>query len=289
MNELAKKKWKICPSSGMADGTIIITETNLIEIMARMLPTDKIDGKEKYSTAFRKAWLQGASVYSQGEFIKYILGDKLGGRFLCNTIGEYLELQKTENFDRTKPASKRDKYVLLTTFQTDGFSIQCLVKDVTKPKKPDLSSTLSYTQQALQITRRKYPKSDDLPNKANVTKIVGVDFGETYAGGFVCKEFSGYRKNTSTGNVDYDKEKPITNLKIKTSALNEPTKLFQNWLNYQKSQAKVQLGGQELNIFDLELLLQKKVNEKPLDYWARWKDLYRHLSEFYNSKKVRHY
>jgi hypothetical protein len=141
-------------------------------------------------------------------------------------------------------------------------------------------------EQSKVFTRRKYPKSDDLPDKSSVKKIVGVDFGETFAGGFVCKDLSSYQVDEDKKSLNYKDASRVVNLKTKTSALNEPTRRLQNWLNNEKANRSVMINGESLNIYDLELKLQKSVNETPLDHWKRWKELYRHLSRFYNSKKV---
>jgi hypothetical protein len=113
-----------------------------------------------------------------------------------------------------------------------------------------------------------------------------VDFGETFAGGFVCKDLSSNEVDKKEKSFHYKEAGRVVNLKIKTSALNEPTKKFQNWLNFEKANTSVMINGGSLNNFDLELQLQKSVNETPLEHWIRWRELYCHLSRFYNSKKV---
>ena len=271
------------PVGGMTDGTILFTETALIKLYADQLGEGKKGGRE-----IRNEWLKksGACPKDPGKFIKHIFGDKLGGRFNCNTITDYIDLKKDPKYNPSNPHLKRNKYVLQTTFQTNGISVQCLVKDVTKPKKGNLESDLSFMDQSKVFTRRKYPESDDLPEKSKVEKIVGVDFGETFAGGFVCKDISSYQVDEDKKSLNYKDASRVVNLKIKTSALNEPTKRFQNWLTFEKANTSVMINGESLNIFDLELQLQKSVNETPLEHWIRWRELYRHLSRFYNSKKV---
>jgi hypothetical protein len=125
------------------------------------------------------------------------------------------------------------------------------------------------------FTRRKYPVSDEILHKSKVKKIVGVDFGETFAGGFVCKDISRYQVDEDKKSLNYKDARRVVNLKIKTSALNEPTRRFQNWLNNEEANMSVMNNGESLNIYDLELELQKSVNETPLDHWKRWKELYR--------------
>jgi hypothetical protein len=80
---------------------------------------------------------------------------------------------KDSNYNPSNPDLKTNKYVLQTTFQTNGFCIQCLVKDVTKPKKGNLESNLSFMDQSKVFTRRKYPVSDEILDKSKVKKIVG--------------------------------------------------------------------------------------------------------------------
>jgi hypothetical protein len=77
-------------------------------------------------------------------------------------------------------------------------------------------------KQANQVTRRKKPNSDPIPDevRGKVEKIIGVDFGETISGGFCCKDLNKYSQTADDG-LKYDGE--LVNLTIKTSALNDPT------------------------------------------------------------------
>jgi hypothetical protein len=107
-----------------------------------------------------------------------------GYHFKHITISEFIDLKENPNYNPFDPRNlKKNHYVLLTTFQTNGFSVTCLVHDVTKPKtQTSNSSELSYLDQSKVFTRRKYPESDDLPDKSKIKKNVGVDFRETFAG-----------------------------------------------------------------------------------------------------------
>ena len=177
--------------------------------------------------------------------------------------------------------------MLRTTIVTNGFSIGCLVTD-TKTLKPKAASPtqLSLIDQAKAFTRRKRPQSDILPQdwKLKVKKIIGVDFGETFSGGFSMKNVADYSVD-SKGELSYDSKAFIHNLAIKSTALNEPTRSFQNWLEHGK---KLENSGvfETETIFEKELQLEKKSEESYLDYVKRWKVLYSELSQFYNSKKA---
>ena len=96
--------------------------------------------------------------------------------------------------------------MLRTTIVTNGFSIGCLVTD-TKTLKPKAASPtqLSLIDQAKAFTRRKRPQSDILPQdwKLKVKKIIGVDFGETFSGGFSMKNVADYSVD-SKGELSYD-------------------------------------------------------------------------------------
>jgi len=149
-----------------------------------------------------------------------LFGEELGGRFKCSTVDGL-------------GSSKCERHILRTSFLCDGFSVKCLVTDrkKTAPIQPTPSSK-SWLDQAQELTRRKRPQSNPLPSKDKIKKIIGVDFGETFTGGFVCKDFELYNEQP----FGYRDKGNLQNLTLKSSALNEPTRLFQNWLNHTKTE-----------------------------------------------------
>jgi hypothetical protein len=162
----------------------------------------------------------------QGAFIKKMFGEKLGGSFHCCTIQEY-----TQHLDNPGPDMKKFKYVVQTTFKTDGCDTQCLVFNTRKARKKDKSDTKTFRELALSARmKKKKQASVPLPEAAYFKKIIGVDLGERYAGGFVCKDVDLY--DFSKQVVQYNGT--IKNLVIKTAALNRPTHLFQQTMETTK-------------------------------------------------------
>jgi len=82
----------------------------------------------------------------------------------------------------------------------------------------------------------------------------------------------------------YSKDGFVGNLKIKTSALNEPSRRYRNFLNHKKRVAVE--GESECTINDLERELEREDGESFLEYFNRWKNLHEKLSLFYNSYTV---
>ena len=66
------------------------------------------------------------------------------------------------------------------------------------------------------------------------------------------KIYPAYQVDEDKKSLNYKDASRVVNLKIKTSALNEPTRRFQNWLNNEKANTSVMINGESLNIFDLE-------------------------------------
>ena len=142
-----------------------------------------------------------------------------------------------------------------TSFKTDGFSVQCIVFDTCTEKiKAFKRSNVDPVAGSKFKPRRSKEPQAPLPPQNEIKKIkniIGVDFGEKYAGGFVCKNFEDYkvkenrsmahevREDTLNDNVnDLGSKKScctINNLKIKTAALSEPTRLFRNFLEHAKN------------------------------------------------------
>jgi hypothetical protein len=101
-------------------------------------------------------------------------------------------------------------------------------------------------------------------NPKKIEKVVGIDFGETYAAGVVCKDIGGYQEET--GKLLYSGN--VTNLTIKTKALNEPGRLYRKWLTEEKKRT-FEYNQESKNIFELEELLKKVENEDFLVYFKR--------------------
>jgi hypothetical protein len=94
---------------------------------------------------------------------------------------------------RAEPVPRKKRFVLRTAFLCDGYSDKCLVTDTTKSVAPAAKvSSESFLAQAKTPTWRKRPASDILPEnwKSKVTHVIGVDCGETYSGGFCCKQIT---------------------------------------------------------------------------------------------------
>lgn len=74
--------------------------------------------------------------------------------------------------------------------------------------------------------------SVEVKTPEKVKSIIGIDFGETYAAGCVSKQVEDY--NVSGKSLSFSKQALIKCLTLKTKALNEPLRLFMNWLKQWK-------------------------------------------------------
>ena len=257
INKLHPKPWVLVPKSGPKDLFVMITETAIIRNMdPEML--------ERATGISMDNWLtdnQGRGIKEpQGSFLKFLFGDALGGDFKCADTKQYMERNPNPDFSAEKKNIAR--YLLKTAFKTDGFSVQCIVFDTCSKKiKVFKSSNVDPVAGSKFKPRRSKEPQTALPpqNEINGFKnIIGVDFGEKYAGGFVCNNFKDYHgkkdgsmayevkengsmanENTLNDNVnDLGSKKScstINNLKIKTAALSEPIRLFRNFLEHAKN------------------------------------------------------
>jgi hypothetical protein len=183
--------------------------------------------------------------------LKFLFGDALGGDFKCADTNQYIK----RNPDLLFSAQKKNlaRYLLKTAFKTDGFSVQCIVFDTCSVKiKVSKSSNVDPVAASKVKPRRVKEPQTALPPQKEINEfknIIGVDFGEKYAGGFVCKDFKDYQVKEN-GSMAYEKflhvysknhksirrvYSTVNNLKIKTAALNEPTRLFRNFLEHAKN------------------------------------------------------
>ena len=303
LNAMLQNPWSL-PISAVTNSSVLITEAGLINLLNKD-KVSKATGKvvshgSGKNPASGESWLDSSSqamVQPQGSFWKLIFGNKLGGncsiiiiysdilgRFKCSHIGEYMENQSKP----TPKETKEFRYVLGTSIVTNGFSVSCLVRDLkTLKPKATLDSTLSLIDQAKALRRRKRPTSDCLPDdwKSKVKKIIGIDFGETYSGGFCLKNMESYSKDEN-GSLAYDAKGWIHNLVIKTKALTEPTRRYQKWLESAKKSIPKEGAFLDETIFEKEMQMGKGADESYLEYTDRWKLLYKELSSFYNSKMV---
>lgn len=182
---------------------------------------------------------------------------------------------------------KRFQYVLCTSIRTNGLDLHCLVYNLNRPaKKEKQASGKSIIEQAKSLRKRnKFERSETpilSPEQLKNLKIIGIDFGEVYAAGAVCKDMESYTAQEEHADketkLNYNPNGILRNLKIKTAALAEPSRNYRNWLNHEKTERN----------FILEQQLLRNVGESVVDWFARWWPAYRELSStFYNTKKVK--
>ena len=152
----------------------------------------------------------------------------MGGKFYCLHVGELIDYAEKEKLEgetlseklKGSNPSRKNRYMLRTSFLCDGFSVKCLVTNTKKAaKKGAVQSETGFMKQANEVTRRKKPNSDPIADevRGKVEKIIGVDL---FSGGFCCKNLNKYSQTADDG-LKYDEE--LVNLTIKTSALNDPT------------------------------------------------------------------
>ena len=192
INKLHPKPWVLVPKSGPKDSFVMITETAIIRNMdPEMLENATGISKENWLTDNRGRGMKEP----QGSFLKFLFGDALGGDFKCADTKQYMERNPNQDFSAEKKNIAR--YLLKTAFKTDGFSVQCIVFDTCTEKiKAFKRSNVDPVDGSKFKPRRSKEPQTPLPpqNEINEFKnIIGVDFGEKYAGGFVCKNFEDYK------------------------------------------------------------------------------------------------
>jgi hypothetical protein len=112
------------------------------------------------------------------------------------------------------------KFVLGSSFKTDGHSVSVLVYDLKKEKKQKKKSSGEPLDLLAQAKTFKIPTkffSDELSKEYKPDWIVGVDFGVRYAAGLFAKKFSG---------TEEENQRDKRTLTIKTKALFDPTWRF---------------------------------------------------------------
>jgi hypothetical protein len=129
---------------------------------------------------------------TESDLLKYVYKQRWINEFLWGNdeLATYINTQllSMNDVEVAKTCHSEANYVLLTTFQTNGFSVKCLVHDVTKPKtQTSNSSELSYLDQSKVFTRRKYPESDDLPDKSK--RLLEWTLGENLLGDLCAKTY----------------------------------------------------------------------------------------------------
>jgi len=260
INLLLPKPWTMVPQSAISDSYVIFTEASVLELLNPVLLKEATGIKKQSSSKGdnERSWLKYGTHTGlnqpQGHFIDFIFGKQLAHK--------KIKYRTADNQDESK------KLILATSFSTDGLQLHLNFYHVDKqPKKNSPRSSKSIMEQAKAFTKKKKPVSDVLTeeNKQKVKTVIGADLGETFAGGFCCKDIASYLTlenkgiDTSMGedsqredNTDeeseekkdsrrlvYKKGTDLVNLSIKTSALSEPSRKHRNWLNHQKGVFKI--------------------------------------------------
>lgn len=109
--------------------------------------------------------------------------------------------------------------------------LHCLVVDSqTAAENPKTLSTKSVLEQSKMFRKSTTKMAADAVTQMDLekaSKVIGIDFGERYAVGAVCKSIPNYHVNND-GHLDYDGT--IVNLKVSNAALAQPTRKFSKWL-----------------------------------------------------------
>ncbi len=201
---------------------------------------------QRYTGKGIKQWLSNGNRgmrEPQGSFLKTIFGPQLGGNFKCGDTGENYYTYEGSN-----------RYILKTSIKTDGFSVQCHVLDLKRSKIKTFVKEVDPLLLYKQNSRAKKEKLVALPDNHSFALIIGADFGQTNAGGFVGKDVGSYfydndgssdqevsldnasyslsDNGSSQDNrrIGYEETGSMKNLKIKSSVLAEPTRMYQNYL-----------------------------------------------------------
>lgn len=374
VNSLSSIPWPIVPKSPIKDSFILFTEHAWLTVLYKKKEElgfdgndfkkftgyllkdpvnhpkkneDLVDSRQSEDPGNPLYWLsynQQTMYPYQGELIKAVFGKKIRkkGLSVC-TISDLLDWQEAnQGYDLVQypEGEPNKKFILRTSFATDGFEYKVLYTHIGSPKTAVKKMESDFMKLSNQEQQRERPQSDamDEGQMRKIKKIIGVDNGENWAAAFVCKDLQNYslesirrgaiqkkelkpkepkaeldeftlvrQQETKTTyqaaslwqrtklklkgsmsnfkkffSFSHDKslmyEGEVVNLKLKTSALNEPTRLNRNYLNKLKERE---------GIYDIERDLERRVNEEFHDYFLRWKDLHHQLGLFYNSYKAK--
>lgn len=189
-----------------------------------------------------------------GSLITRVFGENFGGR-------AYSTVQNPTN----------GRFILGKSITTNGFDISVLVIDKKTKKRPPMKgSSESYLCQARIYEKRKRLKSDPIPDSMYQNpfkvRVVGVDFGQTYAVG-ICSNVGNPVKGLVSKRY----------LTIKTKALSQPSINFRRYMEKKKTK----------EIFELERQLEKRSGETLAQYQLRRNCIVPHLSRFYNSNGIK--
>ena len=260
LNKLLPKHDQIefFPQSRINDSWITITELGLLKHLGSKTKGSKTKQPSRiYLDFLNKNGKNQDQAHQIGRLIQYLFGKKMNRKYV---LGSEID-------DGTS------KYVLGSSFKTDGHSVSVLVYDLKKKKQKNLTfkeSRLNLLD--LGRTFKKHTKfySDKLHQDYNPEWIVGVDFGVRYAAGLFAMNSCG------TDEHDLGNRRTLT---IKTKAVFDPTWRFNKWLLEEKDKS-------EDNIFQQAGDLKRRNDESLDDFIVRYKELYGKLTLFNNSRAM---
>jgi len=238
INQMLQEPWVVVPQSSAGSSFVTFTETSVL----------------RHMPSWDQTWLKASRKSMDrptGSLLKEIYGPTLGGRFDFITVDQLIERVENpfaddfakrvdsylDDLDQKGELKRKDCYLIHTSFLSDGFQVYVLVTNLRKKKSGSGAKVGPASDLAEKPTRRKKPENPDFlqSEKEKIKTVIGVDFGETFSAGFCAKSVKDYSVVDEGGGekrLDYGGK--VVNLAIKTSALNEPTRKFQNWLRFDK-------------------------------------------------------
>ena len=244
------EKFEVVPSSGIIHKSVIITEFALLVC----LPKKRNIFGENRNLWYLKSKLQKP----QGSLWKALFPDIFAKRklILVDQVNEQI-------------LEEKKRKVLLTALKTDGLGLSLLYLDLkTKPAIKKKESTSSPLELANKVAKRKKIKSDILTDqeKKKITTVVGGDPGEVYYVGLCATKVENYSFDEKSKKLTkFAKNATVTNLKLKSSAAAEPSRLYRNFLEHEKLVAnsnddrQFKLTKAKLDVYALELSMERKL------------------------------
>ncbi|KAI3659068.1 hypothetical protein MP638_002087 [Amoeboaphelidium occidentale] len=236
MNEMLPQceRFKAFPQYSPSHSSVDLTEDFLLSIIG------KEDSKEYLADYLVK----------NGEKTNFKLNHDCNGMVLQHVFG--LRSRGYRSYSLIGNQDTQKRFVLMTSFSTDGFNL--LVNVIDKHAK----KVKHETGPPMAAKDLRFNKSTDI--------ILGLDLGQTYTVGAVSWLPDGSKKI----------------LAVKKTALGEPGRLHRNWLN------KTKMKDEHKILRDAENSVVGQVTEESDEiYFTRIMERYSTISLFYNSHAVR--
>ena len=253
LNELLPRtdRFQSFPLSRPAHSNIRVTEATLLDLVTIAIEeSSDEDGIAKWKET-REEFVNEKGVPYKGLFVKSMLGSTLPATIVPMR-------------DRIVGGANSTKKILRGTIILDGISVKASVLDLrTKSTKRPTRAVTKRTRPHIGGTRDN-AINDRIKNNWQPDEFLALDLNVRFTVG-------AYSRNTKAEGLQG------RSLAIKKNALNEPTRLYHEYINERKTDEIRLLEATPSSPMDGESITQ---------YWTRFASRYHQLSTFYNSRAM---